>query len=51
MFAAHQGWENSPMIALNSNLTLNFDELSSQYIAVVFLVLFLITLTCSFGNS
>lgn len=29
MFAAHQGWENSPIIALNSNLTLNYDELSS----------------------
>ena len=51
MFAAHQGWEDSPIIALNSNLTLNYDELSSQYIAVVFFVLFLITLTCSFGNS
>lgn len=51
MFAAHQGWEDSPIIALNSNLALNYDELSSQYIAVGFFVLFLITLTCSFGNS
>ena len=51
MFAAHHGWENSPIIALNSNLTLNYDESSSQYIAVVFIVLFLMTLTCSFGNS